>query len=132
MLVLACRSEDKTRPVVDALSKLANVLFTTELALRLGPKGVHAYALHPGVVKSEAWRRVPRPLRPLMTAFMISSEQGARTSLYCATSPEVSGDNGLYYDRCKVVAHPNPRARDLDLARALWAKSAEYVGADLA
>jgi retinol dehydrogenase-12 len=114
-----------------AVSKLANVLFTAELARRLGPKGVHAYALHPGVVKSEAWRRVPWPLRPLMTAFMISSDQGARTSLYCATSPEVAGDNGLYYDRCKAIAHPKPRAKDPELARTLWSKSAEYVGADL-
>lgn len=114
-----------------AVSKLANVLFTVELARRLGPKGVHAYALHPGVVASDAWRRVPWPVRPIMKAFMISSEQGARTSLYCATSPEVADHNGLYYDTCKPKT-PSSVAMDAELAKTLWAKSVEYTGQDLA
>ena len=53
-----------------------------------------AYSLHPGVVASQIWRRVPWPARQLMTRRMLTIEQGARTSLYCATSPEVAGDVG--------------------------------------
>lgn len=113
-----------------AVSKLANVLFTVELARRLGPKGVHAYALHPGVVASDAWRRIPWPARPLMKAFMLSNEDGARTSLYCATSPEVADQNGLYYDACKPKT-PSAAAQDAELARTLWAKTVEYTGQDL-
>jgi NAD(P)-dependent dehydrogenase (short-subunit alcohol dehydrogenase family) len=113
-----------------AVSKLANVLFTTELARRLGPKGVHAYALHPGVVATEAWRRVPWPLRPIIKAFMITPEEGAKTSLYCATSPDVADQNGLYYDKSKPKT-PSAVAQDAALAARLWEKSVEYTGADL-
>jgi NAD(P)-dependent dehydrogenase (short-subunit alcohol dehydrogenase family) len=114
-----------------AVSKLANVLFSAELARRTAPKGVHSYALHPGVVASDAWRRVPWPVRPIMKAFMISTEDGARTSLYCATSPEAGSETGLYYDRSKPKT-PSAVARDAALARTLWDRSVEYVGADLA
>jgi NAD(P)-dependent dehydrogenase (short-subunit alcohol dehydrogenase family) len=114
-----------------AVSKLANVLFSAELARRMSARGVHSYSLHPGVVASDAWRRVPWPVRPLMKAFMISTEDGARTSLYCATSPEIAGETGLYYDKSKAKA-PSVVARDAGLARELWDKSVGYVGADLA
>ena len=113
-----------------AVSKLANILFTCELARRLGPFGVHSYALHPGVVASDIWRNVPWGVRSLMKLFMITNEQGAQTSLYCATSPEVAEHNGRYYDKCREK-EPNPLSRDVELARKLWEKSAEWVGADL-
>jgi retinol dehydrogenase 12 len=112
------------------VSKLANVLFTRELARRIGPKGVRSYSLHPGVVASDAWRRVPWPFRQLMKLMMITNEKGAETSIYCATSPEVANQDGLYYDKCKEVA-PNPIANDAALARQLWEKSVEWTGADL-
>lgn len=113
------------------VSKLANVLFTRELARRLGPAGVHAYALHPGVVASDVWRHVPWGLRSLVKLFMISPEEGSKTTVYCATAPEVAQDNGLYYDSCRSY-RASKVALDDTLARALWEKSAELTGADLA
>lgn len=113
-----------------AVSKLANVLFTCELARRVGPSGVHSYSLHPGVVASDIWRRVPWGLRSLVKLFMITNEEGAKTSLYCATSPEVAEHDGRYYDNCRE-RRPNALAQDAALARTLWEKSAEWTGADL-
>ena len=108
-----------------AVSKLCNVLFTQELARRFTGTGVTAYALHPGVVASDIWRRVPWPVRPLMTRRMLTIEQGAQTSLYCATSPEVAEDSGLYYDNCKV-REPSPVATP-ELGERLWAQSESWV-----
>ena len=113
-----------------AVSKLANVLFTRQLAKRLGPTGVHSYALHPGVVASDAWRRVPWPIRPLMKLGMISNDEGAKTSLYCATSPEVASQDGRYYDSCREKK-PSDLALDDSLAERLWDKSVEFTGASL-
>jgi len=113
-----------------AVSKLANVLFTRELARRTGTSGVHSYALHPGVVASDAWRRVPWPIRPLMKLGMISSEEGAKTTLYCATSPEVADASGRYYDACREKT-PGVLAQDDALAGRLWERSVEFTGADL-
>jgi len=113
-----------------AVSKLANVLFTRQLAKRLGPTGVHSYALHPGVVASDAWRRVPWPIRPLMKLGMISNDEGAKTSLYCAASPEVASQDGRYYDSCREKK-PSDLALDDSLAERLWDKSVEFTGASL-
>ena len=112
------------------VSKLANVLFTKELARRLGPSGVRSYALHPGVVASDVWRRVPWPFRALLKLAMISNEQGALTSIHCAASPEVADHDGRYSDECREKI-PNPLAEDAALARALWEKSVAWTGADL-
>ncbi len=108
-----------------AVSKLCNVLFSQELARRLAGTGVTTYALHPGVVASDIWRRVPWPVRPLIKARMLTSEQGAQTSLYCATSPEVAADSGLYYDQCKV-REASPVATP-ELGEQLWAQSESWV-----
>jgi retinol dehydrogenase-12 len=113
-----------------SVSKLANVLFARELSRRVGSAGVHSYSLHPGVVASEAWRRVPWPIRPLMKLRMISNEEGAKTSIYCATSRDVAHDNGRYYDTCKEKA-PSPLADRVELARELWDRSVLFTGADL-
>jgi retinol dehydrogenase 12 len=108
-----------------SVSKLANVLFTKELARRA--PAVRAYSLHPGVIASDAWRSVPWGIRHLMKAFMKSNEEGARTTLYCATSPELGAQTGRYYDACKE-RRPSKLADDEALARALWEKSAEWTG----
>jgi retinol dehydrogenase-12 len=113
-----------------AVSKLANVLFTRELARRIGPSGVHSYALHPGVVASDAWRRVPWPIRPLIKLRMISNEEGALTSIHCATSADVAGDDGRYYDDCREKA-PSPVALDDEASKRLWEESVRFTGADL-
>jgi retinol dehydrogenase-12 len=109
-----------------AVSKLANVAFNVALAERLDGTGIHTYALHPGVVASEIWRRVPPPLRQLANRFMITNEQGAQTSVWCATSPDAAHQTGLYYDKCapkQTSRHVTPQ-----LVRELWDKSAEWTG----
>jgi retinol dehydrogenase-12 len=108
-----------------SVSKLCNVLFAAELGRRLAGSDVTAYSLHPGVVASEIWRRVLWPVRQIMTSRMLTIEQGARTSLYCATSPEVSGDSGKYFDKCQVT-EPS-KAVTPELAATLWDYSEKWV-----
>ena len=108
-----------------AVSKLCNVLFTQELARRVAGTGVSTSALHPGVVASDIWRRVPWPVRPLITRRMLSVTQGAQTSLYCATSPDVAQDSGLFYDKCAERA-PSPVATP-ELAAELWKRSEAWT-----
>jgi retinol dehydrogenase 12 len=109
-----------------AVSKLANVLHAKELARRYGAQGLHAYSLHPGVVASDVWRQVPQPFRWLMMRGMISNEEGAKTTLFCATSAEVAGHNGRYYDECREK-EPSAAAQDPQLARELWEQSERFV-----
>jgi retinol dehydrogenase 12 len=109
-----------------AVSKLCNVLFTQELARRLDGTATTSYALHPGVVASDIWRRVPRLARPFITRRMLTTEQGAVTSVYCATSPAVAGDSGLFYDKCAV--RPPSAAATPELAELLWKYSGEWTG----
>ena len=108
------------------VSKLANVLFSAELGRRLAGTGVTTYALHPGVVASDVWRELPQPFRALAKLFMISVEEGAATTLYCATSPEVSEQSGLYYDKCSVK-EPSKVGQDMALAAELWKRSEAWV-----
>ncbi len=72
-----------------AVSKLMNVLRAKELARRLTATRITTYALHPGGVASNIWRSVPQPFRWIILQFLISTEQGARTPLHCATAPEL-------------------------------------------
>jgi retinol dehydrogenase 12 len=108
------------------VSKLANVLFANELARR-GPKNVRSYSLHPGGVASDVWREVPWGLRHVLSLFLLSNEDGAKTTLYCSTSDDVRDKSGLYYDRCKEK-RASDLALDTSLARELWERSAEWVG----
>lgn len=110
-----------------AVSKLANVLHAQELARRLDGGGVNTYALHPGVVASDIWRRVPWPARLLIKLRMRSPEQGAQTSLYCATSAEVADETGLYYEDCRRRS-PSAAATP-ELAAELWARTESWVAA---
>ncbi|MFT3766658.1 MAG: SDR family oxidoreductase [Minicystis sp.] len=109
------------------VSKLCNVLFTKELARGRAGEGVKSYSLHPGVVASDIWRKIPWPIRPLLLKRMITVEQGAETSLYCATSSEVADHDGRYYDECREKK-PNPLADDAGLAKELWEKSEAWAG----
>jgi NAD(P)-dependent dehydrogenase (short-subunit alcohol dehydrogenase family) len=109
-------------------SKLANVLFTRELARRWGPLGVSAAAAHPGLVRSGWGRSGPPAVRlvvssPLRLA-MRSPERGADTLIWLATSvPGRDWQNGGYFaDRKPAVA--SPAADDRDLAAGLWDRSA--------
>jgi NAD(P)-dependent dehydrogenase (short-subunit alcohol dehydrogenase family) len=108
------------------ISKLANVMFSRSLHEKL--EGVKTYSLHPGVVASDIWRRLPWPLENIMKLFMITNEEGAQTSLHCATAP--NAESGLYWNECKPK-RPNPIALDQAACEKLWQKSAEWTGADL-
>jgi retinol dehydrogenase 12 len=126
--VLRRRTKSLTGLPEYAVSKLSNVLFAQELARRLDPAAVTACALHPGVVASDIWRRVPWPARQIMTRRMLTIDQGARTSLYCATAAEVAGVSGKYYDEChekepSAVATP-------ELAASLWECSEKWAVPD--
>lgn len=108
------------------VSKLANVLFSAELARRQQGSGVTTYALHPGVVASDIWRAIPWPINALIKLPMITPEQGAQTTLHCATSAQAGAETGLYYDKCR----PKPAsalAQDPELARTLWERSERWV-----
>jgi NAD(P)-dependent dehydrogenase (short-subunit alcohol dehydrogenase family) len=116
-------------------SKLANVLFTYQLAKRL-PVGssTTVNALHPGVVNTElgryllpeqpAWWQMP--LLNGLKAFTLTPEQGAATSIYVASSPEVEGVSGKYFDKCKPVTS-SKESYDVEIAAKLWNTSAELV-----
>jgi NAD(P)-dependent dehydrogenase (short-subunit alcohol dehydrogenase family) len=109
------------------VSKLANVLFTRELARRVPASEVTCYSLHPGVIASDIWqRRVPKFLAAIPKLFMKSTADGARTSLYCAASPACAGENGLYYTDSKVK-QPSRAAQDDQLAAELWRRSEAWV-----
>ena len=112
-----------------AVSKLCNVVFSQELARRLAGTGVTSYSLHPGVVASDIWRRVPWPVRPLLTRRMLTIDQGARTSLYCATAPELAGVSGRYYEDSKE-REPSPVATP-ELGAQLWQHSEAWTDGGL-
>ena len=102
------------------------MLFSAELARRLEGTGVTSYALHPGVVASDAWRRIPWPFRSLVTWRMLTNEQGAETSLHCALSEEAGKETGLYYDSSRVK-EPSKPGQDRALATALWDRSVAWT-----
>jgi NAD(P)-dependent dehydrogenase (short-subunit alcohol dehydrogenase family) len=112
-------------------SKLANILFTRELARRLagtsgGPQ-VTANCLHPGVVATGIFRNTPRWLDGLIQAFALSPQAGAATSIYLATAPEVAGVSGKYFKRQREAA-PAAAALDDTAARRLWQESERLTG----
>jgi NAD(P)-dependent dehydrogenase (short-subunit alcohol dehydrogenase family) len=110
-------------------SKLANVLFTYELARQL-QRGVTANALHPGTVSTGFGKNNPGWLRwgiTLAGLFMIKAARGAETSIYLASSPEVEGLSGKYFEKCKET-RSSPASYDEVAARRLWDISAEMTG----
>ncbi len=113
-----------------AQSKLANVLFTYEVARRLQGTGVTVNALHPGMVATNfAANNGPlgRLARPFLNLVSIGEEQGAETMIYLATSPEVEGVTGKYFMN-KHEAHSSEESYDEAIARRLWRVSEEMVG----
>jgi NAD(P)-dependent dehydrogenase (short-subunit alcohol dehydrogenase family) len=111
-------------------SKLAEVLFTRELARRLQGTGVTANCVHPGAVATSIWDRAPAYTRPIFAVAkriaMISPEAGAATLVYLAASPDVGGKTGLYFENNQPKA-PSRLALDDALATRLWDESAKLV-----
>ncbi len=113
-------------------SKLANILFTLELARRLEGKAVTANSLHPGTVRTgyggdgDTRGFLAFGIK-IASPFFLSPAKGARTSVYLASSPEVDGVSGRYFVKCKP-RQPRRWARDPDAARRLWQVSEELVG----
>jgi NAD(P)-dependent dehydrogenase (short-subunit alcohol dehydrogenase family) len=114
-----------------ARSKLANVIFTRDLARRLSGKQVTVNSLHPGAVATKIWSDAPKWAGPLLTVakkmFMISPEEGAARILYLTTSPEVEGKTGGYYES-NVERRPAKLALDDAIAKRLWEESERLTG----
>jgi len=103
-------------------TKLANILFTYELARRLEGQGVTANVLHPGLVRTHIWDKYGKFVRILLNIHLqraLTSEQGAQTTVYLATSPEVGWISGKYFVDCREVPS-SPESHDLEAARRLW------------
>ncbi|XP_074510454.1 retinol dehydrogenase 13 [Sebastes fasciatus] len=115
-------------------SKLANVLFSRELARRLRGFGVSSFCLHPGVIRTELGRHV-QGWFPLLGALlslpslllMKTPRQGSQTTVYCAVTPSLEGQSGRYFSDC-AEKEAAPEGRDDVVARKLWDESARLVG----
>jgi NAD(P)-dependent dehydrogenase (short-subunit alcohol dehydrogenase family) len=111
-------------------SKLANILFSSELARRLEGTGVTANSLHPGVVRTGFGRQGPLSTRLFFrfaVHLLLTPRQGADTVIYLASAPEVEGETGGYYVKRRRV-QPSLAARDRSAAERLWQLSEELTG----
>lgn len=105
------------------VAKLCNVLFTMELARRA--TGLTTCAIHPGTIRSEIWREVPWPIRPVVTLFMGSVAKGADRVQHAALDPALTESTGAYLDRGRPAA-PSDVATSA-LAAELWDRSETWV-----
>ncbi len=111
-------------------SKLANVLFTYELARRLNGSGITVNALHPGFVGTSFAKnngRIARMVMSLINKFALTPEQGAETSIYLASSPEVAGVSGQYFYK-KKAKRSSSNSYDKAAAQRLWQISEQITG----
>jgi len=124
-------SEHRYRPMrVYGQSKLANIMFTYELARRLAGSGVTVNCLHPGAVatglgkNNGAWAR---GIIALLRPFFRTPESGAATSIYLAASPEIEGVSGQYFVDCKP-RKSSPETYDVTATQRLWATCSQLTG----
>ena len=109
-----------------AVSKLANLLFSAELAKRVQGTSVSTYSLHPGVVDTEIWRALPDWARPLLRLRgFLTPEQGALTTLHCALHAPQQ-ESGLYYSDSQPK-QPAALGQNSELAKELWKRSEAWV-----
>lgn len=112
-------------------SKLANILFSNELARRLQAQGVAVNSLHPGYVHSNFGQNNGVLLGRVMSLssklFGITPEQGAATSIYLASAPQAAAVTGQYFAHCREV-RPSPASQSLQDAAQLWAACGAMTG----
>jgi WW domain-containing oxidoreductase len=111
-------------------AKLANVLFANELTRRYRDVGIVANSLHPGsMIGTSIFRNsvAAKAFGLLVRPFTKSIEQGAATTVYCATAPELANSGGQYFRDCKQHAM-SQGARDADVAKRLWEHTEAFVG----
>uniref|UniRef100_A0A9J7WVB2 Zgc:112332 n=2 Tax=Cyprinus carpio TaxID=7962 RepID=A0A9J7WVB2_CYPCA len=111
-------------------SKLANILCTRSLAKRLQGSGVTVYSLHPGVVQSELFRNLSKPVQiavKVFSPFTKTTIQGAQTTIYCAVEPKLDNESGGYYSDC-APALCSREALDDEMAQKLWELSCQMLG----
>ncbi|WP_223519588.1 MULTISPECIES: SDR family NAD(P)-dependent oxidoreductase [Nocardia] len=114
-------------------SKLANILFTRELARRTEGTGLTTAAFHPGVVATHVYDNAPFGLgwfirSPLARPFFIRPDKGAEPLVHLATTADGAAINGRYFHRFELEAPSNKQAVDADLARRLWTLSEQATG----
>ncbi len=121
-------------------SKTANVLFTIELERRLGGRGVHAYAVHPGMVRTDLGRHLTKADSAALKAMAKDAlegrgfpsfktiPEGAATSVWAATALELAERGGTYLADCAISDEHAPWAMNPEAARRLWALSEQLVG----
>ncbi len=113
---------------VYGMTKLANVLFTYELASQLTGTGVTANCLHPGAVATDMLKQLPRLLFALISPFLLTPAKGAETTVFLASSPAVEGVSGGYYEKCKA-ARSSRRSYDVETRKQLWNVSETMINA---
>jgi retinol dehydrogenase 12 len=120
------RLQEKSRSFLGlhdyAVSKLANLLFIAELARR--QPDWRAHAVHPGLVDTNIF---PAWVKPFLRGRMMTPEQGAETTIWCATDESLASESGGYYTR-SAPATPSDLASDDALAGQLWARSEQWCG----
>ncbi|XP_066259950.1 retinol dehydrogenase 13-like [Euwallacea similis] len=119
-----------------AQSKLANILFTKELARQLADKNINnvtVYSLHPGVIKTELGRHLKDTYGALVTSLwdllrwaIKTPEQGAQTTIYCSVDEKCATESGLYYAECALKS-PTKAAQNEEDAKRLWIESLKLV-----
>ncbi len=111
-------------------SKLANILFTNELASRVGTRDLRVWSAHPGAVATRLGANnggIAKLLLPLLALFFKTPDQGAATSIHLCADPGIDAQNGSYFADMKPVALKG-RAEDPELAKRLWSESEKLVG----
>ena len=112
-----------------ATAKLFGIYFTRSLAVKYGPKGVTAFALHPGLVSTgfgENLTGVNKTIMWLLRPFMITAEEGAQTTIYLATTQRIDANSGKYFKRNKV-SNASATATDDTARNRLWDLSMEMT-----
>lgn len=138
---LQCRDSPYSPLAVYGRSKLANIMFAHELNKRMASRGVTAYSVHPGLVRTELarycldswWKRaITFPFRITTPIVFKTPEEGAQSTLHCLLTPLSELDPGKYYVDCRKSHVYRSEAYDADVCERLWVESAKLVGVDAA